>query len=174
MKVTQESINNFRRAPLNSTLMGIRDMRTNRIHLALQSVRGAENFEGQLSTIEGNTVNPLPRNQGHSVLARHAGLPVTSVPLRATGPAIGFTIEKTGNNTYEVTSWQSGLNTQAAYLDTRPPQLGASFFDRHLGMDHRAPIMNDLDLAMRPLIRRPFTRLKRFMKFGQRPDIDQG
>ena len=126
MKVTQESLNNFRRAPLNSTLMGIRDMRTNRIHLALQSVRGAENFEGQLSTIEGNTVNPLPRNQGHSILARHAGLPVTSVPLRATGPAIGFTIEKTGNNTYEVTSWQSGLNTQAS-VSRHPPSPARGF-----------------------------------------------
>jgi hypothetical protein len=162
MAVTQESIQNFRRARNGDAFLGIQNLNTQEIHLALCWPRDAGIYNppmSQHSWIGRQRIDPLPGAGGHSQLAQYAGVPGARQigPRQAAGDAVGFSIIKRSHNEYEIGTWIAGLNGQ--YPDTRAPGVHQQDpWPRELGLDFRGPIIRDLDIAMLPLKRFSNTR----------------
>lgn len=118
MPISPESLENFRRGAPQDSFLGvvIYDGAANNhtVHLALaRRLDGTNIPEDRWSTVGGERRNPLPGAGGHAQLVNWAGGQAQQIaPGQAAGNAIGFSMIKTANNAFVISTFRSGFNSQ--------------------------------------------------------------
>jgi len=114
MAIHPEAIDNFQRGIFNDSYLGVVNVSTGTLYLALAERRDTNPILPERhSIVDGQKRAPLPGSGGHTILANWNHIIAFQVKKGvALGDAFGFSLIKKGDAKFEIGTFRSGLNRQ--------------------------------------------------------------